>query len=111
MPKIFEPKDLSVAEKGGAKVATLANSAMLRTNALQVERILLQGNAKSLIYEAADAERFAYVVRGQGQAHIGNQKFQLSAESVLWIEKEDTLSLEADADGLEVLLCQAPASE
>jgi len=34
----------------------------------------------------------------------------LNAESVLWLEKKESFHLEAGSDGLEVLLCQAPAS-
>jgi redox-sensitive bicupin YhaK (pirin superfamily) len=111
MPTIFEPDDLSSIQKNGTRIATLANPAMLGTDALQVERIELQAATKTSLYGAADAERFIYVIRGKGQAHVGNQMFPLAEESLLWLEKEDSFSLEAGADGLEVLLCQAPAGE
>jgi hypothetical protein len=51
------------------------------------------------------------VIRGKGQAYVGQQAFPLSNESVLWLEKEDTFYMEAGLEGLEVLLCQAPAAE
>src|SRR5574341_2167788 len=111
MPTIFEPTDLSDIRKNGAHTAVLANTAMLGTNALQVERITLEAAAKTSLFEAIDAERFLYVIRGAGQAHVGEQEFPLDAESVLWFEKGDSFYLEAGADGLEVLLCRAPASE
>ncbi len=111
MPIIFEPKDLPVTRKNGAHSAILANNAMLGTNALQVERIILLAAAKTLLFEAVDAERFVYVIRGKGQAYVGEQRFPLEAESVLWLEKDDTFYLEARADGLEILLCHAPARE
>jgi len=111
MPTIFEPKDLPVTEKNGSNVATLANSTLLGTNALQVERIVLAAGAESESFEASVVERFVYVVRGKGQAHVSEQAFPLEVESVLWLEKADTFYLEAGADGLEVLLCHAPASE
>ena len=111
MPTIFEPKDLPVAGKHGANITTLANNAMLGTNALQVERIMLEASAKSSMFEAVDAERFTYVVRGKGQVFVGEQAFPLDAESMLWLEKDESFYLEAGADGLEVLLCRAPASE
>jgi quercetin dioxygenase-like cupin family protein len=111
MPTIFEPKDLPVTEKNGANIATLANNALLGTNALQVERIVFAAGAESESFEASDAERFVYVIRGKGQAHVDGQVFPLDVESVLWLEKGDTFYLEAGADGLEVLLCHAPASE
>ena len=111
MPTIIEPKDLPVTEKDGVNVATLANQAMLGTNALQVARILLQPGVESASYRPGDAERFVYVIRGKGQAYVGEQAFPLNAESVLWLEKGDIFFLEAGLDGLEVLLCHAPAQE
>ena len=111
MPTIFEPKDLPVTERNGVDVATLANQAMLGTNALQVQRILLEPGAESASYRPSDIERFVYVIRGKGQAYVGERAFSLNAESVLWIENEDTFYLEASSDELEVLLCHAPANE
>lgn len=111
MPTIFERKNLPVAEKRGVNITTLANQAMLGTDALQVQHILLETDAKSESFDADNAERFTYVVRGKGQAHVAEQDFPLDAESVLWLEKGDIFHFEASADGLEVLLCRAPASE
>ena len=111
MPTIFEPKDLPVTGKHGANITTLANNTMLGTNALQVERIMLEASAKSSTFEAVDAERFVYVIRGKGQAYVSQQAFPLDAESVLWLEKDEPFYLEAGADGLEVLLCHAPGNE
>ncbi len=111
MPTIFEPNDMPVIKKNGANIAVLANKDMLRTNALQVERIELEAAAKTSTFEAVEAERFVYVIHGNGQASVGEQKYPLEAESVLWLEKDDTFYLEASADGLEVLLCHAPASK
>lgn len=110
MPTIFESKDLPFTKKDGANVVTLANQAMLGTDALQVERILLEPGGASASYPPTDGERFLYVIRGKGQAYVGQQSFLLSAESVLWLEKEDTFYMEAGSDGLDVLLCQAPAT-
>jgi len=111
MPTIFEPKDLPVSDRNGVNIATLANHAMLGTDALHVERVVLNEGAKSLSFEAADAERFVYVVRGNGQAHAGGQLFRLDAESMLWLEKGEPFSLEAGTAGLEVLFCRAPAGK
>ncbi|RJP48120.1 MAG: hypothetical protein C4586_09690 [Anaerolineaceae bacterium] len=111
MPTIFEPGDLPVTEKNGVNIATLANHAMLGTDALQVERIILEARTKSSSFESFEPERFIYVIRGKGQAQVGEQTFPLDAESMLWLEKDDTFYLEADMDGLEVLLCHAPGNE
>jgi uncharacterized RmlC-like cupin family protein len=84
---------------------------MSGTDALHVELIALEASAKSPTYIAADVERFVYVIRGKGQTHVGKQIFPLDAESILWLEKGDTFHFEAGVDGLQVLLCHAPAGE
>lgn len=111
MPTIFESRDLPVTEKHGVNIATLANHAMLGTDALQVERIILAARVKSSTFESLEPERFIYVMCGKGQAHVGEQTFPLDAESMVWLEKDETFYLEADMDGLEVLLCHAPGNE
>ena len=108
MPTIFEPKDLPIDEKTGVKIATLANQAMLGTDALQVKRITLSANSKSESFDAENMERFVYVISGKGQAQVGNEFFQLEAESVLWLEKTDSFRFETEANELELLLCYAP---
>jgi len=111
MPTIFEPKDLPIDEKTGMKVATLANQAMLGTDALQVKRITLGTNSKSDSFGAEKAERFVYVISGKGQARVGTESFPLEAESVLWLEKSDVVHFETDANELELLLCYAPVGD
>ncbi len=111
MPTIFEPRDLPVTEKHGVNIATLANHAMLGTDALQVERIILEARARSSTFESFEPERFIYVIHGKGRAAVSGQSFPLDAESMLWLEADETFYLEADADGLEVLLCHAPGNE
>lgn len=111
MPTIFEPKDLPIDEKPGVKITTLANQTMLGSNALQVKRITMNANSKSDSFGAENAERFVYIVRGKGQAQVGNESFPMDAESVLWLEKGDEFHFESGANGLEVLLCNAPAGK
>jgi len=111
MPTIFDPKDFSVIEKNGVNIATLANQAMLGTNAFRVEKVLLQPGAESASYPPRNEERFVYVIRGRGQAYVNERAFPLSTEAVLWLEAGDGFYLEAGSDGLEILFCQAPATE
>ena len=111
MPIILEPKDLTVVQKDGANIAVLADYSKIGTNALQVEHIELRADAKTPFYEAADAERFIYVIRGNGEAYFGDQKYPLEAESVLWLARKEQFYLAAGAGGLAVLLCRAPAGE
>jgi mannose-6-phosphate isomerase-like protein (cupin superfamily) len=109
MPTIFEPNDLPARNKEGATYTTLANAAMLGADALDVKRIALEAGKRSEPAGAVKAERFLYVIQGSGQAQVGSEAFLLAPESMLWTESGDTFTLEAGADGLEVLVCQAPA--
>ena len=109
MPTIFEPNDLPVRNKAGATYTTLANPAMLGSDALQVERVSLEAGKKSEPTIAVQAERFLYVIQGSGQVQVGSENFLLAPETMLWIESDDTFTLEAGTDGLEVLVSQAPA--
>ena len=109
MPTIFEPNDLPVRNADGAKYTTLANPAMLGADALRVERVSLDADKSSEPATAVDAERFLYVIQGSGQAQVASKTFPLSTESMLWLESGDTFTLEAGTEGLEVLVCQAPA--
>jgi quercetin dioxygenase-like cupin family protein len=111
MPALFDPKDLPVITQEGASQATLANPAMLGTNALLVEHITLEAGARTMPTSAVNAEQFLYVIRGAGQAHAGGQVYPLAPESILWIETSDSYFLEAGAEQLEVLVCRAPAGE
>lgn len=109
MPKIFEPNDLPARDERGAAYTTLANPAMVGTDALQVERVDLEAGKKTEPFNAVDAERFLYVIRGAGQAQVENETFPLTQESMLWIEPGESFTVEAGEEQLEVLLCRAPA--
>lgn len=111
MPTIFESNDLARVRTNGTNITILADRTMLGSDALQVERIQLDVGAESLFFNAVDVERFIYVIHGKGLAKVGNQVFPLERESVLWFETEDSFSLEAGTESLEILLCSAPSGE
>ena len=111
MPKIFEPKDLPALRRNNADIATLADRVMLGTDALQVDHIRLEANARSDIFGSPEPERFLFVLQGGGRARVQEEDFPLEPESVLWLEAGESFDLEAGADGLTVLFCRAPAGE
>jgi mannose-6-phosphate isomerase-like protein (cupin superfamily) len=108
MPTIFESDKLPVRQVNGTTYTILANAAILGVDALQVERVRLESGQRTEPASAVDAERFLYVIRGTGQAHIGGETFPLAPESILWIEPGETFTLEAGKEQLEVLACRAP---
>lgn len=96
-------------EHNGVLLTTLANAAMLGVEALDVQRFTLEAEADTPSFGAAQAERFVYVIRGEGDARVAGESFPLAPESILWIEPADVFSLQAGLQGLDVLLCRAPA--
>ncbi len=109
MPTIFQPDELPHLRQKGASLTTLGTPATLGTDALHVERIRMDANTTTVAFGAAQAERFLYVVRGTGQAQAGAERFALAPESMLWIEAQDSYTLQSGPEGLEVLICRAPA--
>ena len=109
MPLIFEPNDLTVIEHNGVSLTTLANAAMLGVEALEVQRLALEPGADTPRFGPVQAERFLYVIRGTGSARVGDRAWPLAPESKLWVERDEQFFLAAGSDGLEVLLCRAPA--
>jgi quercetin dioxygenase-like cupin family protein len=109
MPTIFAPSDLARNHRQGISHTTLADRALLGTDALQVEHLRVDPGARSQTARASGGERFLYVIRGAGRAQVGAESFPLEPESILWLEPGDTVTLEAGAEALEVLQCRAPA--
>ncbi len=109
MPTILQPDELPRLRQRGLSVTTLGTPATLGTEALRVEHIQMDANATTAPFGTAQAERFLYVIRGAGQAQAGGEEFALGPESMLWIEAQDSCTLESGPEGLEVLICRAPA--
>ena len=109
MPRIFGSDDLTTTRQAGVARTTLADRALLGSDALHVEQITLDPGARTQPAQASDAEHFIYVVRGAGQAHVGTESLPLEPESILWLEPGDTVTFEAGANALAILLCRAPA--
>ncbi len=109
MPTILQPDELPRLRQKGLSLITLGTPATLGTDALRVERIQVDANITTAPFGAVQAERFLYVIRGVGQAQVEGQEFALAPESMLWIEAQDSCTLESGPEGLEVLICRAPA--
>jgi len=110
MPTIFNASDLNSTRNQGVTNTTIADRAMLGSDALRVERITLESEAHTAPISASEAESFLYVIRGSGQASVNSGAFALEPESLLWIESGDVYTLEAGVDGLELLVWHSPAS-
>jgi quercetin dioxygenase-like cupin family protein len=106
---IFSPAELTTTRQAGVAETTLADRALLGSDALHVEQITLDPGVRTQPARVSDGEYFVYVVSGAGQAHVGTELLPLEPETILWLEPGDTYTLEAGAHALVVLLCRAPA--
>ena len=105
MPEFRQPEEMAVDESGeGWTLSTLAGPSQVRGLRMAARRWDLVGGARSPVRQGdRGAERFLYVIRGEGRALIGGDRLELGRESVVWLEQHDDYSLEAGPDGLEVL--------
>jgi quercetin dioxygenase-like cupin family protein len=110
MPTIYDASNLETNRRGGVARTALANLALLGSDALVVERLTCEPGAQTPAASAPGQEKFIYVIRGAGVARVGSESFSLETESMLWLDLGDIYTLEAGADGLEILVCRAPGS-
>jgi glyoxylate utilization-related uncharacterized protein len=105
MPEFRQPEEVAVADSGeGWTLSTLADGAHVAGLAMVARRWTLAGGARSPRCRTdRDAERFLYVIRGEGAAVIGGERLALDPECVVWLEPDDAYSLEAGPTGLDVL--------
>jgi quercetin dioxygenase-like cupin family protein len=104
LPLVYDPKASRTHKQGeGWKLVTLADYANAESVALVVRRWSLQAGARTPETPHEESEEMLYVVQGSGYALVGEQYFELSAESMLWLEPGDSYRLIAGNEGLEVL--------
>jgi quercetin dioxygenase-like cupin family protein len=104
LPLIFEPERDRIYKQGeGWKVTTMADHTDVGTAALLVRRWSLQARVSTPQALHEGHEEMLYVMRGNGEAIVGNQRLELSAESMLWLEPGDSYQLIAGEEGLEIL--------
>jgi quercetin dioxygenase-like cupin family protein len=79
--------------------------------AMSARRYTFESGVRSELIDFGSDESFLYVVRGEGNAQVGDELFALQEESVLWLNPGDPpMELEAGAAGLDVLIARAPGS-
>ena len=105
MPEFRHPEEIAVEDGGeGWTLSTLADGAHVDGLRMVARRWRLAGGARSPGCQIdREAERFLYVIGGEGAVVIGGERLPLDRESVVWLEPGDAYSLEAGPDGLEVL--------
>ena len=105
MPEFRRPEEMEADERGeGWALSTLADSSHVDGLRMVAKRWTLSGGARPPRRgDDRGAERFLYVIHGEGVAVIGGERLRLDRESVVWLEPNDAYSLEAGPGGLEVL--------
>jgi quercetin dioxygenase-like cupin family protein len=109
MPVIIKPEEMSVHRQGrGWTETTLADRGSFGAPAMVARRISFESHASGPEFEHGDYEEMLYVIRGGGAAIVGEKRFELAPESLLWLEPEDRCRFEAGPEGLEILQGYAP---
>jgi len=112
MPTIIEQDAQPVSQgPGWNEVLIAADQLAGEPISMTAVRYRLEAGGHSRAVAPADEERFLYVVSGSGSALVGEERFELEAESVLWLDPQDPeLVLEGGPAGLDAILASAPAS-
>jgi quercetin dioxygenase-like cupin family protein len=109
MPTIIGPDDIADSQTGdGWQVRTVADAAHLGAPAMTARWWTFEPGARGPSQQRGRADEMLYVVRGGGSAVVDGQSFELTDESVLWVEEGETYYFVAGEDGLEILQGVAP---
>jgi len=75
---------------------------------LKVRRFLIGANVTARLVPPRGAEAFAYVIAGSGAAAASApaERFALGTESMLWLGVCEELSVEAELDGLDLMVAE-----
>jgi quercetin dioxygenase-like cupin family protein len=105
MPEFRPASDIAVESSGGGwTLETLADGRHVSGLAMAARLWRLEPGASSPEQVwPGEAERFLYVVSGEGQLVAGGQEIELSREDMVWIEAGDRFRLQAGDQPLSVL--------
>ena len=109
MPTIIHPEQMPQEHAPeGWSARTVADGHHIGTPAMVARWWTFQPGATGPKRTRGAADELLYVVRGSGQAIVDGQTFELTDESVLWVEEGETYQFIAGNDGLEILQGYAP---
>jgi quercetin dioxygenase-like cupin family protein len=109
MPVIKTADDHQVLDRGvGWVITALADRDTISQEALGARRWSIASGVIGPETVHGDFDEMLYVISGSGEAIVGEARFRLEPESVLWLETGDRYHLEAGSEGLEILQGYAP---
>lgn len=108
MPTIIDPENMQENSAQGWSVRTVADAAQIGFPAMVANWWTFDPGVTGPQRTRGKADELLYVIRGTGQAVVGEQIFDLDQESVLWLEEGETYHLIAGDQGLEILQGYAP---
>lgn len=112
MPKIINSDEMTIdTSNDGYTVTTVADASLIGYPAMVARWWTFQAGITGPTLSRGAADEFLYVIKGAGQAVVGNETFPLDEESVLWLEAGDTYQVTAGDTGLEILQAYAPGDE
>lgn len=109
MPKIINIDDMKIDHsEDGWTVTTLADAALIGYPAMVARWWTFEPQTTGPMLTRGTADELIYVIRGAGQAIVGDQTFALDDESVLWLEEGESYQFVSGSSGLEILQAYAP---
>lgn len=112
MPTIITTQEQPRSEGPGWSETLIADATIAgETINMSARRHTLAAGVRIRPIDVGPDEAFVYVVEGTGTAHVGEERFPLAKESVLWLDPGDPqLELEGGPAGLDVLFARAPGA-
>jgi mannose-6-phosphate isomerase-like protein (cupin superfamily) len=111
MPVIRRPGELTQQRgPGWSRQAWAGAAAFGEPVPMEAARCRLEPGA-ALAVPLGSQEALAYVIGGSGSAQAAGESFRLARESMLWLAGCDGVSLQAGADGLDVLVAESAGGD
>lgn len=111
MPLVISSEDMPRMRGDGWTQKTIVAAEALGAPALTARRLTIEPHGSGPERRAGqDREEMFYVIQGQGKAVINGEDHALGPESLLWLEKGDSVTFLAGEDGLEILHAYAPGA-
>ena len=112
MPTIINSQNMVEKQScQGWSVRTVADARHIGVAAMVAKWWIFEPDAIGPSQTRGEADELLYVIRGTGQAVVGEQRFDLDDECVLWVEEGETYYFIAGETGLEILQGYAPGDE
>lgn len=109
MAIIRNPGEMQTNQYGDSCTETILADRHVTGEEVMVTRLWsLKPHGRGPDTKTGDYEEMLFIISGSGHAQIGEARYTLHPECMLWLEEGDNYHLEAGPEGLQVLQYCAP---